>query len=183
MSTLENKSILLGVTGGVAIYKAVDLASKLTQAGALVDVVMTAAAEEFVKPLLFASITRREVHTNPFSPARKPGHIALAERPDVVLVAPATANTLAKIAAGIADNLLTDTLLATVKPVLVAPAMNCGMWNNPRTRRNIAALKADGFSFVGPGTGNLACGDAGVGRMAEPVEIIAALEALVDSKK
>lgn len=180
MGVLENKSILLGVTGGIAGYKAADLASKLTRAGALVDVVMTPSAQEFVKPLVFASVTRREVYTDPFRPARKPEHIALAERPDAIVVAPATANTLAKIAAGIADNLLTDVLLATAKPVLLAPAMNAGMWNSPATQRNIAVLKKDGCAFAGPGTGNLACGDIGIGRMAEPVEIIAALESLIE---
>ncbi len=176
MSIWQDKCILLGVTGGVASYKAAALASRLAQAGALVDVVMTPAAQEFVKPLLFASLTHRKVHTDPWEADRKPEHIALAERPDLVVIAPATANTIAKMAHGIADNLLTSVLLATVKPVLVAPAMNSGMWKAAATRRNIETLKQDGYYLVGPGTGNLACGDTGIGRMSEPAEILAAME-------
>lgn len=181
---LGNKSILLGVTGGVAIYKAVALASRLTQAGALVDVVMTPAAQEFVTPLMFAAVTQRKVHVNPWESDRKPEHIALAERPDLVVVAPCTANTMAKLAAGLADNLLTSVLLATKKPVLIAPAMNTGMWLAAATVRNLETLRADGLHFVGPGTGNLACGDTGIGRMAEPEEILAAMaELLVEDER
>lgn len=176
---LHGKTILLGVTGGVAIYKAVALASGLAQAGALVDVVMTPAAQEFVTPLMFAAITQRKVHVNPWESDRKPEHIALAERPDVVVVAPCTANTMAKLAAGFADNLLTSVLLATKKPVLLAPAMNTGMWTAPATARNLDTLRVDGRHFVGPGTGNLACGDKGIGRMSEPGEILAALAELL----
>ncbi len=175
MSIFNGKTIVLGAAGGVAIYKAVDLCSKLTQAGALVDVIMTPAAMQFVTPLMFASVTRREVHHNPWKPERRPEHIALAQRPDLIVVAPATANTMAKIAHGMADNLLTDTLLATDKPILLAPAMNCGMWNNPATRRNLETLRKGSYRFVGPGTGNLACGDTGIGRMAEVPEIMDAM--------
>ncbi len=183
MDHVKDKTILLGVSGGIACYKAADLASKLTQAGALVDVVMTPAAQKFIAPLVFASVTHREVYHDPFRPARRPEHISLAERPDVIVIAPATANTLAKIAMGIADNLLTDVVLATAKPVLLAPAMNQGMWNNPATQRNIATLKADGRMFAGPGTGNLACGDTGIGRMAEPAEIMALLDSFFEQAK
>ena len=171
----RDKVVLLGVTGGVAAYKAVALASKLTQAGAAVDVVMTPAATEFVTPLSFAAVTHRKVHTNQWESDRKPEHIALAERPDIVVVAPCTANTLAKLAYGMADNLLTSVLLATKQTVLLAPAMNAGMWTAAPTQRNLATLKGDGYRFVGPGTGNLACGDTGIGRMAEPEAIIAAI--------
>lgn len=174
-----NKSILLGVSGGIAAYKAAALASRLTQRGALVDVVLTEGAMRFVTPLLFASLTHRQVHASLWEEDRRPGHIALAERPHLIVVAPATANTMAKLAAGIADNLLTSALLATRKPILLAPAMNSGMWEAPATRRVVATLRSDGRSFVGPATGNLACGDKGIGRMAEPDEILAAMEELL----
>lgn len=180
LSPLDGGRVLLGVTGGIAAYKAVALASRLNQAGCEVDVVMTPAAQEFVRPLSFAAVTNRKVHTDPWESDRKPEHIALAERPDAVVVAPCTANTMAKLVHGIADNLLTSVLLATKKPVLLAPAMNTGMWTARPTRRNLAVLADDGYAFVGPGTGHLACGDAGAGRMAEPEEIVRALAALLD---
>ena len=179
----KDKTILLGVTGGIAVYKVAGLASKLTQAGALVDVVMTRGAMEFVTPLTFASLTHRQVHTDLWEPDRRPGHIALAERPDLIVIAPATANTMAKFANGIADNLLAATILAAKKPVLLAPAMNCGMWDNPATQRNLETLRRDGFHFVGPGSGNLACGDVGVGRMAEPEEILAAMRRILEDER
>ncbi len=171
----RGKAILLGVTGGVAAYKAVALASRLTQAGAAVDVAMTPAAREFVTPLSFAAVTRRKAHTEQWESDRKPEHIALAERPDAIVVAPCTANTMAKLAHGIADNLLTGVLLAAKKPVLLAPAMNAGMWTAAATQRNLGILREDGYRFVGPDEGNLACGDNGVGRMAEPEAIFGAL--------
>ncbi len=172
----HGKTVLLGVTGGIAIYKAVGLASKLAQAGAAVDVVMTPAACEFVKPLTFAAVTHRGVHLDPWLADRKPEHIALAERPDLVVVAPCTANTMAKLSHGLADNLLTSVLLATAKPVLIAPAMNVGMWNAKPTQRNLQTLADDGYHFVGPDSGNLACGYSGTGRMSEPEAILAAME-------
>jgi phosphopantothenoylcysteine decarboxylase/phosphopantothenate--cysteine ligase len=177
----SGKSVLLGVTGGVAIYKAVVLASRLAQRGAEIDVVMTPAAEEFVRPLQFAAVTHRPVYGNPWKSDRKPEHIALAQRPDLIILAPCTANTMAKIAMGIADNLLTSVLLAAKKPVLIAPAMNTGMWTAMPTRRNVEMLRADGYRFIAPGSGNLACGDVGEGRMAEPDEIIAASSPLLES--
>ncbi|MCC8109268.1 MAG: hypothetical protein LIQ30_09555 [Planctomycetes bacterium] len=171
----RDKVILLGITGGIATYKSVALASRLTQAGACVDVVMTPAAMEFVQPLSFAAVTHRPVYHNPWHSDRKPEHIALAERPDLAVVAPCTANTMAKLAIGLADNLLTSVLLATKKPILLAPAMNTGMWTAGPTQRNLAVLRDDGRHIVGPGSGNLACGDAGVGRMAEPEDIMEAM--------
>ncbi|MCC8181201.1 MAG: hypothetical protein LIP23_09870 [Planctomycetes bacterium] len=182
MEKVRGKTILFCVTGGIAIYKAVGLASKLTQAGAAVDVVMTPSALEFVQPLLFSSLTHRQVYCNPWQPDRKPEHIALAERPDVIVVAPATANTIAKLANGIADNLLLSALLASVKPVLLAPAMNTAMWQAPSTSRNVKQLVADGYQFVGPAAGNLACGDTGIGRMAEPETIAAAIVELLEKE-
>ncbi len=179
----QGKRILLGVTGGVAVYKSVGMVSKLVQAGAEVDVVMTPGAMEFVQPLLFASITHRTVYHNPWQAERRPEHIALAERPDLIVVAPCTANTMAKLAYGIADNLLTGVLLCTKKPVLLAPAMNCGMWTAAATQRNVRILQADGYHFVGPETGNLACGDVGIGRMAEPEGILAAMEEVLEGEE
>ena len=179
----KNKTILLGVAGGIAAYKAIALASKMTQAGAAVDVVMTPAAREFVTPLSFAGVTHRKVHFDPWEADRKPEHIALAERPDLVVVAPCTANTMAKLALGLADNLLTSVLLATKKPVLLAPAMNTGMWTAKATQRNFAAVQADGCRIVGPGTGNLACGDKGIGRMSEPDAIFAAIEQILSEER
>ncbi len=175
----RDKVILLGITGGIAAYKSVALASKLSQAGASVDVVMTPAAMEFVQPLSFAAVTHRPVYHNPWHSDRKPEHIALAERPDLIVVAPCTANTMAKLATGLADNLLTSVLLATRKTVLLAPAMNTGMWTAKPTQRNLATLRDDGYHIVGPGSGNLACGDVGVGRMAEPEDIIEAMAKLL----
>ncbi|MDR1533686.1 MAG: hypothetical protein LBU64_01105 [Planctomycetota bacterium] len=172
---LRGESVILGVTGSIAAYKAAVLASGLTQAGALVDVVMTEAAREFVTPLTFSGLTHRKTYTDIWEAERKPGHVALAERPDIVVVAPATANTMAKMAQGLADNLLTSILLATRKPVLLAPAMNSGMWEAPATARNLERLRADGIRLVGPKSGGLACGDRGIGRMAEPAEILAAI--------
>lgn len=175
----QGKTVVLGVTGGVAIYKAVALASKLTQKGVLVDVVMTEAACRFVTPLQFAAVTRRSVHLNPWEAERQPEHIALAERPDLIVVAPATANTLAKLAHGVADNLLTATLLASRKPVLVAPAMNVGMWEAAATRENMETLRRRGYHVVGPDAGYLACGDIGAGRMSEPKDILAAMDTIL----
>lgn len=177
----QGRTVLLGVTGGVAIYKSVDLASKLTRLGANVDVVMTEAACRFIMPLQFAAVTRRGVHLNLWETERRPGHIALAERPDIIVVAPATANTLAKIAHGIADNLLTSALLAARKPILLAPAMNSGMWEARATRENMETLMRRGCHVVGPGSGRLACGDVGWGRMAEPGEVIAAMNAILEA--
>lgn len=170
---LSDKTIVLGVTGGIAAYKAAELASKLTQAGAKVDVVMTEAATRFVAPLTFQSLTRRPVYTDLWESPEgfDVDHIALAERADIVVIAPATANSIAKIAAGIADDLLTCTVLATMAPVVVAPAMNVKMFTSPITQVNIARLWDRGFTIIDPTSGYLACGEAGLGRLADLEEI------------
>ena len=171
---LANKTVVLGITGGIPVYKAVEVASKLTQAGAKVQVVMTESATKFVAPLTFRALTRQPVVTDIFEP--KPevwiSHIALAEAADVVAIVPATANTIAKLAAGIADNTLTCTVLATEAPVVVAPAMNVNMYQNPITQENIAKLKSRGFIIVDPEYGRLASGKIGRGRLAEVEKII-----------
>lgn len=172
---LRDAPILLGITGGIAAYKAAELASRLTQAGAVVDVVMTESAVRFVAPLTFETLTRRPVHVGLWDEHEAlPGHIALSDRPRLALVAPATGNTIAKLAHGIADNLLASTLLACRAPLLLAPAMNEAMWEHPATRENVALLRRRGARFVGPVEGWLACGRTGGGRMAEPAEILAA---------
>ena len=173
----EGKNIVLGVTGSIAVYKAVDLASKLTQKGLTVDVVMTKAAQEFVTPLTFRSITHRPVVTEMFELASEFSveHVALAERADVMVVAPATANTIAKIAVGIADEMLSCTVLATRAPVIIAPAMDVGMYENPITQENIQKLRSRGFTIVGPGEGRLASGLTGAGRLVDNEEILNAI--------
>ncbi len=171
---LKGKNVVLGVTGGIAAYKAVELASRLTQAGAIVDVIMTDAATRFVAPLSFQTITRRPVVTDMFALLQKMeiAHVSLAERADVVVIAPATANTIAKLAHGLADNMLTATVLATAAPLIVAPAMDAGMYENPATQANLALLQERGAVIVGPAYGRLASGKVGKGRLAEIREIV-----------
>ena len=170
---MSGRRILLCVTGSIAAYKAAELVRLFVKGGDDVTVVMTPAAAEFVRPLTFQTLSRNPVLTDQFAaPAEwKPEHVALAEAADAVVVAPATANTLAKMRHGIADNLLTSVLLATRAPVFVAPAMNDGMWENAATRENVAALAARGVTVIGPAEGELACASSGRGRMA-PVEEI-----------
>ena len=170
----EGKNVVLGVTGSISAYKAVDIASKLTQKGLAVDVVMTKAAMEFVTPLSFRSVTHRPVVTDMWelSSEFSVEHVALAERADVVVVAPATANTIAKLATGLADEMLSCTVLATNSPVIVAPAMDAGMYSNAVTQENLAKLRSRGFIIVGPGYGRLASGLVGMGRLAETDEIL-----------
>ena len=172
------RRILLGVTGSIAAYKAAELVRLFVKNGDEVRVVMTPAATRFVAPLTFQTLSRNPVYVEEFDrPVEwRPEHISLADC-DLAVVAPASANTLAKLRHGIADNLLTSTLLATRAPVAVAPAMNDGMWESPVTQENIAALGARGVKVLVPGTGELACGTVGIGRMAEPAEIFAALAA------
>ena len=167
------RKILLGVTGSIAAYKAVELVRLFVKNGDDVTVVMTSAACEFVKPLTFQTLSRNPVFVDQFAPPAswKPEHISLAEAADLVVIAPATANTIAKMRYGLADNLLTATVLATRAPVVVAPAMNTGMWESPVTQENIAALKARGVKVVDPVDGELACGVKGRGRMMEPERI------------
>jgi phosphopantothenoylcysteine decarboxylase/phosphopantothenate--cysteine ligase len=171
---LTDKNVVLGITGGIAAYKAADLASKLTQAGARVDVVMTESALEFISPVTFRALTHRPVVTSMFelSSEFSMEHVALAEAADIVVIAPATANIIAKLAAGIADDMLTCTVLATEAPVVVAPAMNVNMWQNSITQENIGKLKARGFTIVGPEYGRLASGKIGMGRFTETGNII-----------
>ena len=177
MSILHSKSVVLGVTGGIAAYKAVEVASQLVKSGATVDVIMTEAATEFVAPLTFQAITHRPVVTEMFTLLREMeiGHVSLAKRADLLIIAPLTANTLAKLALGLADNMLTATALDTQAPLLLAPAMETGMWKNPITQDNLTRLqKARDVTIVGPAYGRLASGAVGAGRMAEPGEIVEA---------
>ena len=171
-----NRKIVLGVTGSIAAYKAAELVRLFIKNGDEVHVILTPAACEFVRPLTFQTLSRNPVSVEQFAaPAEwKPEHISLADCADLVVVAPATANTLAKMRYGLADNLLTATLLATKAPIVVAPAMNTGMWESAVTQENLAALKARGVTVVEPGDGELACGVKGKGRMMEPEAIFAA---------
>jgi phosphopantothenoylcysteine decarboxylase/phosphopantothenate--cysteine ligase len=168
-------TIVLGVTGSIAAYKAADLTSRLAQAGCEVFVVMTAHAAEFVSPLTFQTLSRHPVTTGIFDEKESwhPGHIALADRADLLLIAPATANIIAKLAHGIADDALTSIALASRAPLLIAPAMNGKMWEHPATRENVATLKSRGAEFIGPAEGLLACGYEGTGRLGD-VAVIAA---------
>ena len=172
------KRILLGVTGSIAAYKAAELVRLFVKNGDDVHVVMTPAACEFVAPLTFQTLSRNPVATEQFEPPRewKPGHISLAQSADLVVVAPATANTIAKMAHGIADNLLTSTLLATKAQIAIAPAMNEGMWLNAATVENVETLRRRGVLVISPREGDLACGTAGAGRMAEPKDIFEELK-------
>jgi phosphopantothenoylcysteine decarboxylase/phosphopantothenate--cysteine ligase len=162
----------LGVTGSIAAYKSVDLASKLTQAGALVDVVLTESAARFVTPLAFRSVTGRPVHDDMWSLDEHVRHVGLGEAADLFLIAPATANTIAKLAYGLADNLLTVTALAARCPVMVAPAMDGGMFDHPATQANLATLRGRGVLVAGPDEGRMASGLSGVGRMLEPAALL-----------
>lgn len=174
---LTDKTIVLGVTGSIAAYKAADLASKLTQAGARVNVVMTKAATKFVAPLTFRSLTNRPVVTSMWELSSEFSieHISLADAADVVVIAPATANAIAKMAAGIADDTITSTVLATRAPVIIAPAMHTGMFQNSVTQDNLVKLRARGFTITGPAHGRLASGDIGPGRLVETQQIIAVI--------
>jgi phosphopantothenoylcysteine decarboxylase len=171
---LEKREILLGVSGGIACYKAADLVSKLVQGGALVTVVMTESAERFIGPTTFEALTGRPVYRQLFSPQEhfQGEHIGLARRAELMVVAPATANTLAKVALGLADDLLSTLALTITGPLMMAPAMNTEMWNKPAVQRNIAQLKEDGVEIIPPGSGWLSCGQIGAGRMAEPSAIL-----------
>ncbi|MFT5896121.1 MAG: phosphopantothenoylcysteine decarboxylase/phosphopantothenate--cysteine ligase [bacterium] len=177
MQSLNNRKILLGITGGIAAYKSAILARRLIDAGATVKVVMTAGAQAFIQPLTFQALTGNSVHTNLLDSDAEAamGHIELARWADFILIAPATANTLAKISHGMADDLLSTVCLATDAPMFVAPAMNRLMWNNPATQTNCQLLMSRGVTFLGPGEGAQACGETGAGRMLEPEDIRDAL--------
>ena len=176
---LDGKRIALGVTGSIACYKAADLASKLTQTGALVDVLLTSSAARFISPLTFGSLTHRPVFTDLFDPQSELSmdHVAVAEAADIVVVAPATAHTIAKIAGGLADDVLTTTVLATRAPVLLAPAMDANMYESAATQENVAKLESRGCVIAGPAEGRLASGLIGKGRMLEPQELIGRIRA------
>jgi len=171
---LANKKILVCVSGGIAVYKAVALVSKLSQAGADVKVIMTESATKFVQPLSFQVMSRNDVYTDTFDEKESNviAHINLADWADLVIVAPATANTIGKLANGIADDMVTSTLLATTAKVWIAPAMNVHMYDHPAVKRNIATLAADGYEFIEPSEGFLACGYVGKGRLEEPEKIV-----------
>ena len=176
---LADKHVLLGVTGSIACYKAIDLASKLTQAGALVDTVMSYGATQFVTPLAFRSITHRDVVTDTFDADSEYSHqhVTLARRAEIVVIAPATVHTIAKLAAGLADDPLTTTVIATSAPLLVAPAMDANMFDHPATQENIARLRARGVIIAGPAPGRLASGLVGMGRLLEPQELLGHISA------
>lgn len=183
---LQGKRILLIITGGIAAYKSLDLIRRLRERGATVRPVMSRAAQEFVTPLAVGALSASHVYTDLFSreDEQDVGHIRLARECDLVVVAPATADLMAKMAHGLADDLPSAVLLATDRPVLIAPAMNPVMWNAAPTRRNVETLKADGVSMIGPMKGEMAeSGEAGTGRMAEPLEIIAAAADLLSPKE
>src|ERR1043165_6544254 len=179
MTTLSGRSVLLIIGGGIAAYKSLELIRLLKQRQAKVTAIMTKAAEQFVTQLSVASLTGEKVYTDLFSLTDEieMGHIELSRSADLIVVAPATADLIAKMANGLADDLASTTLLATDKKVLIAPAMNVRMWQHPATRRNMAQLEKDGILVVGPNSGAMAeRGESGPGRMAEPPEILAAIE-------
>jgi phosphopantothenoylcysteine decarboxylase/phosphopantothenate--cysteine ligase len=182
---LANKTVVLGVTGSIAAYKAADIASKLAQAGAKVEVVMTESATKFITPLTLRSITGRPVVTDMFESTTEFSieHVALAEAADVLVIAPATANIIAKVAAGIADDMLSCTVLATKAPIIVAPAMESNMFQNPITQENLVKLKARDFTIVEPGYGRLASGKVGLGRIAEVERIIGTIKQVLGRSK
>ncbi|TCT26826.1 phosphopantothenate-cysteine ligase /phosphopantothenoylcysteine decarboxylase [Melghiribacillus thermohalophilus] len=175
---MRGKKILLGVSGGIAAYKACALTSKLTQKGAIVKVIMTESAREFVQPLTFQALSRQPVYTDTFDEKdpKKIAHIDLADWADLAILAPATANMIGKLANGIADDILSTTLLASRSPVYVAPAMNVHMYDHPAVQQNMKTLESFGFKFIEPGDGYLACGYVGKGRLEEPETIIDVIE-------
>ncbi len=174
MSILSNKHILLGVTGSIAAYKAADLASKLTQAGAQVDVILTGAGEKFISPLTFQSVTGRRAYTDKDLWGNEAHilHVSFGKTADLLVIAPCTADTMAKLAHGIADNLLTVTALAATCPILIAPAMDGGMFDHSATQQNLSTLLSRGALVAGPASGHLASGLSGKGRMIEPMEVL-----------
>jgi phosphopantothenoylcysteine decarboxylase/phosphopantothenate--cysteine ligase len=176
---MRGKSILLVIGGGIAAYKALELIRRLAERGVKTRAILTSAGAQFVTPLSVAALTGNRVFSDLFSltDESEMGHIELSRAADLVVVAPATADLMGKLAAGLANDLASTALIATDKPILMAPAMNVRMWQSPSVRRNLETLKSDGVLFVGPGEGEMACGEFGPGRMAEPLEIIAAIEA------
>ena len=182
---LTGKEIVLGVTGGIAAYKSAEIVSRLRHSGANVHVIMTRNATEFVAPLTFQTLSANQVVTDTFEAPEywNVEHVALAKLADIFVVAPATANILAKMASGIADDMLSTTLLATKAQILVAPAMNTGMWTAPATQNNVKVLKERGVLMIGPESGMLACGDEGAGRMSEPETIVGEICRILSRKQ
>ena len=182
---LKDKKVLLCVTGGIAVYKAAALTSKLTQAGASVKVIMSASACQFVAPLTFQALSRHDVYTDTFDEKDSAviAHIDLADWADVVLIAPATANIIGKVANGIADDMISTTIMATVAPVWVAPAMNVHMYAHPAVQKNMDTLRSFGYQFIEPGEGYLACGYVGKGRLEEPETIVSHLQQFFQQDK
>jgi phosphopantothenoylcysteine decarboxylase/phosphopantothenate--cysteine ligase len=180
---LKNKKILIGVCGGIAAYKVCELVSRLKKEGADVQVIMTENAAKFVTPLTFQTLSGSPVHTDMFrlisEEEWKIGHIALAEKCDLLVIAPATANIIGKAANGLADDLLSTVILTVKAPVLIAPAMNCNMWANKIVAGNVKKLKAIDFKFIGPAYGDLACGEKGMGRLEEIEKIIQEIKKIV----
>jgi phosphopantothenoylcysteine decarboxylase len=174
---MNGRELVVGVTGGVAAYKTAALVSQLVQAGAGVSAVLTASAQQFIGAATFEALTGRSVHTGVFHDPEHPlgAHISLAERGELLCVAPATANFLAKVAHGQADDLLSTLILSFTGPVVLAPAMNCEMWDKPAVQRNIEQLRQDGYILVGPDAGWLSCRQQGMGRMSAPEKILAAI--------
>lgn len=185
MGVLDGKTIVFGVTGGIAAYKSCEAVSRLKKLGATVCVIMTKNATEFVAPMTFETLSNQPCVVDTFArPERwEVEHVSLAKRADLFVIAPATANIMAKLAHGIADDMLSTTCLATRAPMLIAPAMNTGMWENAATQENLKILQARGMHFVGPEGGYLACGDVGAGRMSEPVQIVERCVQLLTAKR
>lgn len=181
----KQPEVVLGVTGGIAAYKSAEIVSRLRKAGVCVHVIMTENATKFVAPLTFETLSNQPVVTDTFArPERwEVEHIALAKRADVFVIAPATANLLAKLCYGLADDMLSTTALATKAPMFIAPAMNTGMWTAAATQHNVEVLRQRGVHFIGPEGGFLACGDTGAGRMSEPKDIVDAILRLLHSKQ
>ncbi|HUV05673.1 MAG TPA: bifunctional phosphopantothenoylcysteine decarboxylase/phosphopantothenate--cysteine ligase CoaBC [Armatimonadota bacterium] len=182
--TLSGKTIVLGVTGGIAAYKAVEICSTLVQSGACVYVVMTEHATQFVGPVTFRALTENQVITGLWDEPHEYeiAHVSLSDKADLFLIAPATANILGKIASGVADDMLSTMVMATRAPVVLAPAMNCKMWENPIVRANVERLESLGYAFVGPEVGRLACGEEGVGRLAATERIVQAVIECLERK-
>jgi phosphopantothenoylcysteine decarboxylase/phosphopantothenate--cysteine ligase len=183
-SAMSKKTIILGVTGSIAAFKAADLTSKLVKRGHEVFVAMTRGAQEFITPLTFQTLSRNPVMQSVFGEKHEwcPGHIALADHADLMLIAPATANIIAELSCGLASNPITEVALATLAPMLIAPAMNGKMWMHPATRQNVTTLKSRGVHFIGPEEGLLACGYEGIGRLWNVEEIVARAEEILAQK-
>lgn len=183
--TLTGKKVTVGLTGGIACYKIPYLVRALTKADALVQVIMTDAACEFITPLTMETVAQRPVARHMFPPDRYVAtrHIDMAQWPDLIIIAPATANFIGKVSSGVSDDLLTTVVCAATCPVMIAPAMNPQMWANPITQRNVAMLKELGYLFVGPEEGEMVCEETGVGRMSEPDQLFTAVKGFLCQKK